>query len=255
MIYLHSLIHSAIADKPNIEELKQSFSGRSEIFFADFRDFYTKHEPGIPEATIRWRIYDLLRKGVIQRIGHGIYRPGQEVIFTPSITNRAKKIYNSIKKTFPYATACIWHTSVLNEFMIHQPGKFYLLVEVEKEAVEPVYYFFKGKHKDVFVNPDERIYRDYIAGKRECIIVKTLISEAPMRKIYNISVPALEKILVDIYCDTVIYSSFQGKEMQNIYKYSFEKYSINLSTLYRYAHRRSKKEEIYEYIKQLNPEI
>ena len=136
--------------------------------------------------------------------------------------------------------------------MIHQPAKFNLMVEVEKEAVEPVYYFFKGKYEGVFLNPDERMYRDYIAGERETIIVKTLISEAPVRKEDNISVPTLEKILVDIYCDTVIFSPFGGKEMQNIYKYSFETYSINFSTLYRYADRRNKKEEIHNYIKGLN---
>jgi hypothetical protein len=136
--------------------------------------------------------------------------------------------------------------------MIHQPGKFNLLVEVEKEAVEPVYYFLKGKHEGVFVNPDERMYRDYISGERESIIVKMLISEAPIKKINNVNVPTLEKILVDIYCDTVIYSSFQGKEMQNIYAHSFEKYTINLNTLSRYAYRRNKKEEIFNYIKQLN---
>ena len=244
--------HRTITNKLEIQEFKQKFAGKSQISFADFRSYYIEHEPGIPEATIRWRVYDLSRKGIIQRIGHGIYRLGQGIIFTPSISIRARKIYNSVKKTFPYATTCIWHTSILNEFMIHQPAKFNLLVEVEKEAVEPVYYFFKGKHEGVFMNPDERMYRDYIAGERESIIVKTLISEAPVRKVDNISVPTLEKILVDIYCDTVIFSSFAGKEMQNIYKYSFEKYSINFSAFYRYADRRNKKEEIHKYIKRLN---
>lgn len=78
-----------------------------------------------------------------------------------------------------------------------------------------------------------------------------MVSESPTQDIYNVMTPTIEKILVDIYCDKVIYAAFQGKEMQNIYRNVFNKYTVNLSTLSRYALRRGKKEEIDAYLERL----
>ena len=226
--------------------------GKDIITIPDFRNYFAGKEHGIPDATIRWRVYHLLQLGIIHRIGYGIYKLGSGLVYIPAIPDSAVRIYNSVIKTFPYANTCIWHTSSLNEFTIHQLAKFHLLVEVEKEAVEPVYYYFKGKREGVFVNPDERIYRDYISGNRETIIVKTLISEAPTQKANGLKVPTLEKILVDIFCESVIFSSVKGKEMQNIYESSFEKYTINFNAFFRYATRRNRKDEIQKYLESIN---
>lgn len=209
------------------------------------------YERHVPDETLRSRVHRLVKMGVLQRIGQGIYRLGQETIFIPNINPLTKRIYDVIHEKFPYAETCIWHTSTLNEFMIHQPGIFNLIVEVEKDASESIFYFIKEKHKNVYLNPGPEIFHNYIAGKKDAIIVKNLISESPVQDIYNVMTPTIEKILVDIYCDKAIFSTFQGKEMQNIFENSFEKYTVNLSTLHRYAFRRGKQEEIDAYIQRL----
>jgi len=57
-------------------------------------------------------------------------------------------------------------------------------------------------------------------------------------------VPALKKILVDLYADIDLFSFIQGNELFHITKNAIEKYSINYGKLLRYATRRAKKEEI-----------
>jgi len=80
------------------------------------------------------------------------------------------------------------------------------------------------------------------------IIIKTLITEAPTQNIDGINTSSLEEILVDVFCDKIIFSAFQGNEMRTIYREAFLKYSINRSKLLRYADRRGKKEQLKKYI-------
>jgi len=46
--------------------------------------------------------------------------------------------------------------------MIHQPGRFYILIEVEKEATQSVFFFLKEEKYPVFVDPTEDIFKKYI---------------------------------------------------------------------------------------------
>jgi hypothetical protein len=55
-------------------------------------------------------------------------------------------------------------------------------------------------------------------------------------------------MLVDIFCDNVIFSAQQGVEMRTIFQEAFSKYTINESRMYRYADRRRKKESFKDYI-------
>jgi len=186
--------------------------------------------------------------GVLQRVGRGLYTLGEEIIFYPEITNSIKSLYKRINKDFPFANFCIWHTSSLNKFMRHQPARFQLMLDVERDASESVFYFIKEIYPNVFLNPNEEIYNKYISGKKDCIIISNLVSEAPTQEIYGVKTATIEKILVDIYCDKIIYSTFQGYEMKNIFYNAFNNYTININTLLRYAQRRGKKYEIEQYI-------
>jgi hypothetical protein len=65
----------------------------------------------------------------------------------------------------------------------------------------------------------------------------------------RISKSTIEKILVDIFCDDVIFSAQQGAEKRTIFKEAFAKYTINQNKMLRYADRRRKKEELNQYVK------
>lgn len=186
--------------------------------------------------------------GVLNRIGRGKFETGEGKSFMPEISPKLKSIYSKIKKEFPFLKICIWHTSVLNEFMLHQSGNFYILIEVEKEATQSIFYFLKEANYSVFIDPTNDLLEKYLPTNKDSIIVKPLVTEAPIQSIKGIDTITLEKMLVDIFCDNVIFSAQQGAEMRTIFKEAFSKYTINESRMLRYADRRRKKENFKEYI-------
>jgi hypothetical protein len=139
---------------------------------------------------------------------------------------------------------------VLNEFMLHQPGRYYQLIEVDKDAMESVFYYLKDRNYSVFMEPSEQLIRRYMIDEREPWIVKSLVSEAPTQLVNGIPTVTIEKLLVDIFCDPVIFNAQQGSEMNQIFSEAFEKYSISESKMLRYASRRRKKMELDDYLNQ-----
>jgi len=89
----------------------------------------------------------------------------------------------------------------------------------------------------------------YVINENEICIVKPLISEAPTQNINGVETATIEKMLVDIFCNDVIFSAQQGAEMRTIFKEAFGKYTINQSKMLRYADRRRKKEELNQFVK------
>lgn len=186
--------------------------------------------------------------GILNRISRGKFETGERKNYIPEISPKLKTIYSKLKKEFPYLKFCVWRTSALNEFMLHQSGNFYVLVEVEKEATQSVFYFLKEANYSVFIDPTNDLLDKYLPPNKDSIIVKTLVTEAPIQNIKGINTTSLEKMLVDIFCDNVIFSAQQGVEMRTIFQEAFSKYTINESRMYRYADRRRKKESFKDYI-------
>ncbi len=126
-----------------------------------------------------------------------------------------------------------------------------MIVEVEKDAAKSVFAFLKEQNMNVFLEPSKEVFDRYITENEDTIIVKSLITEAPIINTKSGNTISLEKVLVDIFCDDVIFTAYQGNEMKTIYKNAFSKYSLNLGKLFRYANRRGKKEEIKDFISQI----
>jgi hypothetical protein len=131
--------------------------------------------------------------------------------------------------------------------MIHQPGLFYTIVEVEKDATESVFYFLKDQKHTVFINPSSEMLERYVQFDQHNIIVKNFITEAPTKLIEDVNTVTLEKVLVDIFCDTTLFSAQQGVEMRTIFQEAFRKYSLNTDKMFRYSARRGNKKNFGEF--------
>lgn len=190
----------------------------------------------------------MIQMGVLQRVGRGKFILGAERNYLPEISPKMKSIYSKVKREFPYTDVCIWNTSSLNEFMIHQPFRFYYMLELEKETTESIFYFLKESNFSVFLDPNKDILQKYIPENKQIIIIKSLISEAPLISIGGIKTASIEKMLVDIFCDDIMFSAQQGSEMRTIFETAFSKYTVNHSKMLRYANRRRKKEKFMEFI-------
>ena len=128
-----------------------------------------------------------------------------------------------------------------------------IVVEVEKEFVDSLYYYLNDNLRmDFFLNPDEKEIQFYISESNVPVIIKRLVTRAPIQKIKNkkavVPIATLEKIMVDLFADENLLHFYQGSEMVNIYEKIIDRYSINFTKLFSYAKRRKKEQEIKQFI-------
>ena len=92
------------------------------------------------------------------------------------------------------------------------------------------------------------LMEEYVSEENEAIIVKPMISRTPIQEIDKIPVATLEKILVDLFCDTVILLAYKGNEMVHIYSHALKNYVVNFSKLFTYAGRRKREKQLREFM-------
>lgn len=239
--------------KLTAKRIKEEFAGKEIIFTKDLLQLYQADEPGIKKSTANWRIYQLVRKGILQRIGKGKFIVGETTYYLPEIFKNELKINNVIKKEFYDIKYCIWNSALLGEFLQHQLSLRFTVVEVERDVLDAVFYSLKENINWVFKKPDKELMEEFVVTQKNSVIIKPFISEAPIQLNKTVPSPSLEKLLVDVYCDKKLFFFLQGYELVHVFRNAFDKYTINKSKLLRYANRRKKMKEINEFIKSIIP--
>ena len=224
--------------------LTEHISHQETFDVADMFRFYSEYVPNIRQSTVNWRIYALVQAGIIQRVGRGIYRLGKSNPFQPDLSIQMKKTARYIKREFPYTDFCVWELAVINLFSHNLINFNLLFVDVERDAVDAVYYKLKEKQKNVV---NIRKTSDDIADLAGSVCVRPLVSQAPTHLREQIPVASLEKILVDWATDKEFFP-FQGSGIFSIYSNAFAKYTLNESSMLRYAARKEKRTNIAKII-------
>jgi len=85
--------------------------------------------PTWSDNTINMYLSKLKKEGIINAPSRGIYEMESNTPFQPNISNSLKRIFNKVKREFPYINFCIWDTVWLNDFMRHQPFKHYVVID------------------------------------------------------------------------------------------------------------------------------
>lgn len=231
-----------------IEKLKKEFKGRESFSREELFDFYRQFEPDLKETTFRWRIYHLKVNKIITAIKRGLFTFSFKPIFKPEIGEVEKKISGKIEKQFDQLKYCIWSTKIAHEFMLHIPGKDITILQVEKDALEPVYSFLKEENiRNIFIEPRDKEIERYIYGAENAIILQSLVSKSPIQKLKKVSTTTLEKLIVDLYCDKKLFAAFQGSELVHILNNAYNRYSIDFTKLFNYSKRRRKETEMMEF--------
>lgn len=123
-----------------------------------------------------------------------------------------------------------------------------LIVEVPKKMCETVRATLKQQFPDVALI---RNAYPMMEDLHDFILIKPLISEAPIFDDNGVSLPELEKLLVDHDSDKE-YESLAEADIQKEFQRAFELYQVNTSRLLRYASRKGKKEEIQNRLEQID---
>jgi hypothetical protein len=174
-----------------------------------------------------YTLNSLVKNGLLERTGRGKYILGlKRQLYTPPLENEIKGIYGLIQEEKPLLECCVWRTSIINEFTLHQAGRFAQMVEIERDGLEPVFDLLRDHYPNVYQN--------------DAIVIIPLTSESPTQRIEGVRTTTIEKLLVDLISDVKLYESFQGAELAYIIKEAFRKYPINKDKMLRYARRRRK---------------
>lgn len=125
-----------------------------------------------------------------------------------------------------------------------------LVVEVSRGDVSRVIMALKKHYPDVV---DIKRAYPMIEDLHDYILVKPFISESPVFRQCEVTVPTIEKLLVDRISDKE-YSQNSLASTVRAFQKTFEEYDVNVSRLVRYASRKGKKEEISEILSRLDNE-
>lgn len=237
--------------KKHIEtQLIERFKNREFFSREDLLSFYRESEPDLKETTFGWRVFDLKRRHIIKDVKKGVYTLEEKQKFKPGLDKMIIKISKFLETSFDHHDYNIWNTAWLNEMTELQTTSYMIILEVNKDSMETVFYHLKdkGKFNNVYLKPDETMINTYISEIKDPLIVKSMISRAPVIKTRNVIIPTIEKILVDLYCDEKLFYAFQGHQLIKIYESCLSKYIINYSRLLNYAKRRKREEGIKEFL-------
>lgn len=240
---------------PKIIENKliEEFKEREHFTREDLFEFYRYFEPNLKEGTFGWRIYDLKNKNIIRSLKRGLYVISYKPKYKPEFSAELLKLAKRITGKFEDAKHSIWETDWLNEFSQHQASRKIILIEIEKDFIESLYYELKdSSRKEIYINPDEKAIDFYIAESDYPVIIKKLITRSPIarrtEKRVKLYTPLLEKILVDLFADEKIFYYLQGSELTHIYENAISNYAINFTKLFSYAKRREREQDIKQFM-------
>ncbi len=234
--------------KSNLERAFEYFRMREYFTAEELLLFWRKRDKDLNNNAFYRRVNRLKQENNLNEIYRNVYKFSNKPNFNPSKEKILKKIVTTFTKEYTEIDYCIWQTSWLHQFMIHQPARHFTIFETEKDVVESVFFLLKSTKWQVFINADNILINNLSMDDKEVIVVKSMISRSPTLIQEQISIPSLEKILIDVFCDSKLFSSYSGQELSNIYKYAQKKYQINYTRLLYYAKRRNKKSEVIEFL-------
>lgn len=189
----------------------------------------------------------MVKASKLHRTGRGTYELGSGMPYLPELKPRVTKISKFIQKNFPEVAFCAWNSDLLNEFAQHLSAHPIILVDVEREVAESVYYQLKEEFNGVFLRPPETIINEVLPDFRLPILIRHLVSESPLNQLNQLPLISLEKMLVDVFCD-MEFNYLEGSERRAIFKNAYFKYIVNENKLLRYAARKGRRQDIHKYI-------
>ena len=190
----------------------------------------------------------MVNLGILLRIGKGKFKLGKGSLYIPEVDNRFIKISKFINEKFPFIQYCIWGSFSIIEFGHHIPKTNIIFVDADRDSTESVYYSLKEEYRNVFYKPGKDLLSNYINDLKKVIITRPLVTEAPIQVIKNIPTITIEKLLVDTLADEE-FEFLKGNEINRVFENAFDRYSVNISKLIRYADRKRKKPDLLHILK------
>ena len=206
----------------------------------------------IERNTLSWHLSNLCKKGKLRRVGRGIYTIQSANTFLVKANAKVRSLYRSLLRQYPFADFCIYSANVITPLLHNMMPNNTIYVETNRDTTQSVFDMLQPKYKGrLFLAPTKEIATTYIDFSKENIIVKPLVTEAPLALDGKVPVPTLEKLLVDTRVDADYYY-LHGIENQEMMRTAISHYDVNRNRLLRYADRRNAKDSILKDLETIN---
>lgn len=214
---------------------------------------YFEHFQKNTASDFFWELQALKSQNVLAIKGGKYYL---KQVFSPLLGELLKEIYQVLSQDFETDTFCFWNTSWYNQFARHQVMQNRLVIEVEKDLIESLFYYLKeAEYKEVYqflTKEDKLVLSPYIAQSENPVILQKHISKAPTQTLTvddsSITIPSLEKMCIDLYAEDCFLEVYQGAEQKHIFEHILQYYQIDLRKMFAYAKRRGNEEQLKQYL-------
>ena len=198
----------------------------------------------IDRKKLSWYLGKLCRNGRLRRVGRGVYTLQSANAFMVKANAKARSLYRSLSGQYPFADFCVYGANVITPLLHDMMPNNTLYVETNRDTTQSVFDMLLPKYNGrIFLAPTKEIATTYIDFSKENIIVKPLVTEAPLSLDGKVPVPTLEKLLVDTRVDADFYY-LHGYENLEMLRTAISHYDVNQTRLLRYADRRNAKDSI-----------
>ena len=142
---------------------------------------YVRSQEEISDSGILWHIKKLIKQNKLSRLTRGLYGSFIKREFTPMLTNELKELYGDLASKFPLIDIVVYSGQDITALQHHISANNALYAEVTKEASEAVFHYLIDKKIKAYHKPDSDFMCDYVDLAEQCVIVKPLVTESPVK--------------------------------------------------------------------------
>ena len=173
---------------------------------------------------------------------HALHRRGTRSEYRPNYSDQALRLIDILSKAFPHVSFTVFETVLMNEFLNHLVAQNTVFIQADKENSIFLFRFLQEQgYTNLLYKPSGKDFSLY--WSKDCVVVTDLISEAPTLEAEPHSI-CLEKLLVDMYTDKQISTTYSKAEFPEVIHLARSQYQVNTAKMLRYARRRNKEKEI-----------
>jgi len=181
-----------------------------------------------------------------------------------------------VRSSYPALRFCAWSTRILEDVLPHPLPSYFEVLEVERKYKEEVFRLLAGllaapgaasapcavsepaRGESSTLQPGKAQYcireedfkrlRASLPALWPIVLVKTLISEAPLSESSGLPAPTPEKLIVDICCDHGHFGFIGDNSLEDVLLRFCDRYHLDQRTLGRYAARRGRRVSLMQYL-------
>ena len=198
---------------------------------------YLNRTEEVRKTTLYWYLNKLTGNHQLSRISRGLYAVSGLAEFVPEVSADMVAVNEILHRELPFSSFCLYKGTEFAPYLHNIATNNVLYVETERDTCESAFNVLKREGYTCYIRPGKDMIYHYIDLADNVVFIKPMPSESPLQTVQGLTVPTLEKLLVDINVDEDFYY-LQGDETFYILRNAAEKNVINRSRLLRYARRR-----------------